>query len=168
MKSLSKAVLAFYLLILLWIVVFKFSFNLSSLLDCPTRNLNLIPFSHSSRANLRETILNGVVFVPFGLLLGLNLKRAIFWQRLAVVFVFSLAVEIIQLIFAMGTADTTDVITNTLGGFVGLLLYHVGDKNADSEQLDRFIVVAGTTLLLLFVLVRVFVLRLNVRCEVAH
>lgn len=91
-----------------------------------------------------------------------------FWQKLALVFILSLAVEIIQLVFAMGTADTTDVITNTLGGLLGLILYQLGDKNVDSEQLDRFIVVAGTILLVLVVLVRVFVLRLNVRCQAAH
>jgi glycopeptide antibiotics resistance protein len=167
-RSLSKTVLALYLLVLLWLILFKFSFNLSSLLDCPTRNFNLIPFAHASRDNLRETIYNLAVFIPFGLLLGVNLKRASFWLRLACVVTFSLAVEAVQFVFAMGAADTTDVITNTFGGFLGLMLYRFGDKHVDTDQLDRFIVVAGTVLLVLFVLVRSAVLRSNVRCQSAH
>ena len=35
-------------------------------------------------------------------------------------FAFSLAVEIIQFALAIGVTDITDIITNTLGGFIGL------------------------------------------------
>ncbi|WP_201391036.1 VanZ family protein [Ktedonobacter sp. SOSP1-85] len=163
MKSLSKTLLALYLLILLWLVLFKFSFNLSSVLDYQTRSLNLIPFADSS---LGEMIDNFVVFIPFGLLLSVNLKRANIWRRLAFICIFSLAAEIIQFVFAIGATDITDVITNTAGGFLGLILYDLSNKYVDNEKRDRFIVVAGTILLILFILLRF--LFFKVRYQSAH
>jgi glycopeptide antibiotics resistance protein len=149
-KSLAKILFAVYLLLLLWLILFKFSFA-SYILDDQTRSLNLIPFAGFSRDHLREMIYNLVVFVPFGLLLGVNLKRASFWRRLALIFFFSLAVEMIQFVFAIGVTDITDVITNTSGGFLGLMLYAVSNRYVDKEKLDRFIVVVGTISLILFI-----------------
>jgi glycopeptide antibiotics resistance protein len=60
-KLLSKTLLALYLLILLWLVLFKFSLDLSSVLDYQTRSLNLIPFADFSRNSLREMIFNFAV-----------------------------------------------------------------------------------------------------------
>jgi glycopeptide antibiotics resistance protein len=170
MKSLTKALLALYLLILLWLVLFKFTFNLSSLFDYQTRSINLIPFAGAFmanvRGNLREMIYNCVVFVPFGLLLSVNCKRAGFWRKLAYVFVFSFAVEMAQFIFAIGITDITDLVTNTFGGFLGLIVYDLSNKYISSEKLDRFIVLAGVILLVLFILLRV--VFLNVRYQSAH
>lgn len=163
MKLLSRTLLAVYLLILLWLVLFKFSVNLSAVLDYHTRSLNLIPFATVSRDNLRETIYNFVVFIPFGLLLSVNLKRTSFWRMLAFVFVFSLAVETIQFVFAIGVTDITDVITNTSGGFVGLLLYALTNKYVDNKKLDRSITLAGTILLILVIAILGVLFSKNVR-----
>jgi glycopeptide antibiotics resistance protein len=161
-KSLAKALLALYLLILVWLVLFKFSLDLSPILEYQTRSLNVIPFAGLSRNNLRETIYNFVVFIPFGLLLSVNLKRAGFWQRLAIILGFSLAVEIIQFVFAIGVTDITDVITNTFGGFLGLIFYDLLNRFVDTKRLDRSIVIAGTILLALFVLLLGFLLSHHV------
>ena len=162
MKSLAKALLAMYLLILVWLVLFKFTLDLSPILDYQTRSLNLIPFAGLSRNNLRETIYNFVVFIPFGLLLSVNLKRANFWRRLAIILGFSLAAEITQFVFAIGITDITDVITNTAGGFLGLILYDLLNTVVDTKKLDRSIVIAGTILLALFVLLLGFLLSHHV------
>lgn len=156
MKSLSKALLALYLLILLWLVLFKFSFNLSLIWDYQTRSINLIPFAGvNERGNLREIIYNCLVFIPFGLLLSLNFKRTNFWRKLAFVLVISLTAELAQFVFAIGASDITDLITNTLGGFLGLMLYDLSNKYINNIKLDRFIVLVGTILLVLFILLRV-------------
>lgn len=162
MKSLSKALLALYLLIMLWLVLFKFSFNLSLILDYQIRSINLIPFAFvNERGNLREIIYNCVVFIPFGLLLSVSFKRVNFWRKLACVLVFSLIAEITQFVFAIGATDITDLITNTLGGFLGLILYDLSNKYINNVKLDRFIVLAGTILLVLFILLRVLFFNLS-------
>lgn len=156
MKSLYKALLGVYLVVLIWLVLFKFSTNFSWVLAYQTRSLNLIPFANFS-SNLRGMFYNVIIFIPFGLLLSVNLKRATFWQKLALVFLFSLDVELIQFIFAIGITDITDVITNTFGGFLGLLLYDASKKYVDDDKLDRAIAVAGA-ILLAFVLVFIAIL----------
>ena len=162
MKSLSKTVFVLYLFTLLWLVLFKFSFDLPSvLLDHQTRSLNLIPFVAASGDNSRELIDNFVVFIPFGLLLSVNLKQTNFWRKLTFVFVFSLAAEVIQFVLAIGTTDITDIFTNTLGGLFGLALYDFSKKYIDDEKLDRFIVIVGAILLILFLLFRFLILRVR-------
>lgn len=167
-KSLSKILLALYILLLLWLVLFKFSLNISSVLDYQTRSINLLPFADASRDNLRGWIYNVVIFIPFGLLLSVNFKRANFWQKLTCVLIFSLAIEITQFVLMIGVSDITDIITNTLGGFLGLALYDLSKKYADNKKLDRFIVVAGTILLIVFILLLGTLLSRGFRYQSPH
>jgi glycopeptide antibiotics resistance protein len=159
MKIVSKTLLVLYILTLLWLVLFKFSFDpLSVLFNYQTSSLNLIPFADTSRS---EMISNFVVFIPFGLLLGTTFKKATFWLKFAYILVFSLAVEMIQYIFAIGVTDVTDVIMNSLGGLLGLLLYNFGSKYMNPQRQDQFIVIAGMILLVLFLLLRIFVFKVR-------
>jgi glycopeptide antibiotics resistance protein len=171
MKSLSKIVLALYLLTLLWLVLFKFSFDIATVLTkYQIRSLNLIPFAGSSigslRQHLMEMISNIIVFVPFGLLLGVNLKQTTFWRKLTLIFIFSLSVEILQSVLAIGRTDITDIITNTLGGIVGLKLYNFSNKHIDNQKMDRLVIITGIILLILFILIRL--LFLHIKCQPSH
>jgi glycopeptide antibiotics resistance protein len=162
MKILSRSVLTIYLLILLWLVLFKFSAHpLSVLSNYQRRSLNLIPFAGTSSSNLYQLVENIIAFIPFGLLLSINLKLTDFWRKLTYICAFSAAVEITQYVFAIGSTDITDIITNTLGGLVGLLLYDVANKHIQGEDLDRFIIVAGTILIILFIIFRTLVFRVR-------
>ena len=78
----------------------------------------------------------------------------------------SLAAEIVQFVFAIGRTDITDVITNTLGGSLGLALYEFGSRYVSEEKLDQFITVTSSILLITFVLLRTLFLR--VRYHSAH
>jgi glycopeptide antibiotics resistance protein len=125
------------------------------------RSLNLTPFADFSRNNSREILDNLIVFIPFGLLLSASFKQATFRRKLAFISMFSLAVEVVQYVLAIGVADITDVIANTLGGFLGLTLYGLGKKYGDSKKLDRFVVIMNTTLFILFMLLRFFVFKVR-------
>jgi len=160
-KSLFKAVFSLYLLVLLWLVLFKTSLDFSAVLDHQVRSLNLIPFMGISQSNLREMLDNLIVFIPFGLLLSVNFKRITVWQKLTYVFIFSVAVEMIQFILSIGVADITDVIMNTLGGFFGLMIYSLGNTFIKNEKLDWIIVVVNTILLVLFLLLRFLVFKVK-------
>jgi glycopeptide antibiotics resistance protein len=158
MKSLSKVALAVYLLVLLWLVLFKFSFDITFILEeHQMRSINMIPFT----GHLREMADNLLVFIPFGLLLGVNFKRIAFWQKLIVVLFFSITIEVVQFILAIGVTDITDVIMNTFGGLFGLTLYAFRRKHANSEKLDHFISVVGLLLIVLFLTLRIFVFRVK-------
>ena len=161
MKILSKILLVAYILTLLWLVLFKFSFDLPGVLDYQQRSLNLVPFVDYFRGNVRETIDNFVVFVPFGLLLGVTYKQISLKRKLASIFVFSLVVEAAQYALAIGTTDVTDIITNTLGGLFGLALYDLAKRYASGKWLDRIIVVIGSVLLVSLLLYRILVIHVR-------
>jgi len=144
-----------YLLTLLWLTLFKLSYDIPSILaNYQTRSLNLIPFAY---ANASEVISNIIAFIPFGVMLGVNFKQIAFKYKIAVIFAFSLAAEIIQYVLAIGATDITDLIMNTLGGLVGLSAYAVASKQTDDRTLDIGIIVAGTLILLAIIYLRIFV-----------
>src|SRR5579863_7613440 len=154
-KILSRGLLALYLVTLIWVVLFKLKFNISSVLNHHHRSLNLIPFAAPSmvngRINFGEMIYNCIFFIPFGLLLNVNFKKIGFFPKLACILVFSLTAELTQFIFAIGASDITDVITNTLGGFLGLKLYDLSNKYIDREKLEKIIISVGILLLVMFI-----------------
>jgi len=161
MKSFSKTLLALYVLCLLWLILFKTSLDLFAVLDHQKSSLNLIPFAHHSGANSREMIDNLIVFIPLGLLLSVNFKRASLWRKLALVGFLSLTAEMLQFALAIGVADITDVLMNIFGGLIGLTLYEVSHRHIHSEKLDRFIVVTSAVLLILCMLLRFMVLKVR-------
>lgn len=151
MKALARVLLAVYTAVLIWLILFKFSVHIAAVLHHDQRSVNLVPFSNASGSS-GEIVDNVLVFIPFGLLLGVNCKRLDLWRKLVIVLVFSLTAEVLQYIFAIGASDITDVITNTFGGLVGLLAYELGTRRIREESLDRFIVLVGTGLLAVFLL----------------
>jgi glycopeptide antibiotics resistance protein len=155
MKALSWALFAAYLLILLWLVLFKLSYDPFAVIrDYQTRSLNLIPFAYSRNT---EMIANLVVFIPFGVMLGVNFKQVAWTYKIAIIFAFSVALEIIQYCLAIGATDITDVIMNTFGGSFGLAFYIAFSKRTNDGFLDRCILLAGTLILLAILYLRVFV-----------
>ncbi len=157
-KILFRSLFVLYLTILLWLVLFKLRVDISSVFDYHHRSLNLIPFAAPSRVHgeigYGEMIYNCFFFIPFGLLLSVNFKKIRFLPKLVFIMIFSVAVEIIQYIFAIGATDITDVITNTLGGFIGLGLYTLSNKYINTEKLDRVINTLGAVLFVLFMFAR--------------
>jgi glycopeptide antibiotics resistance protein len=156
--NLSRSLLFVYLAILIWVVLFKLKVDISSILDHKQRILNLKPFGAPARTNGRvdyhEMIFNCLFFVPFGLLLSVNFKKMGFLPKLALIFAFSLTVELIQFIFGIGSADITDLIMNTFGGLLGLLIYGISSNFIQSILLDKLIVYAGMVLLVIFLVLR--------------
>ena len=111
MKPLARILLLVYSAILIWLILFKLSVHISSVLHYDKRSLNFVPLSNSSGSSTQE-VDNVLVSIPFGLLLSINFKRLNFGSRLLVVLGGSITAELIQYIFAIGATDITDVMTN--------------------------------------------------------
>ena len=97
------------------------------------QSVNLIPF-HSigaylfsddmvSRAFALSNLLGNIaIFIPMGVYLPLLIRRkSIFVNTVWI----STVVEVLQYIFAVGSADIDDVILNTVGGLIGVSLFRV-------------------------------------------
>ncbi|NTO39996.1 VanZ family protein [Enterococcus faecium] len=162
MRYVSKFLLGNYLFFLLWLILFKLSFNLPPFLTYSYSNVNLVPFSTFSFENttvLRETTYNLIVFFPFGVLLNVNFKRLSFSKKLGIIFLVSFLAELIQFLFGIGVADITDLITNTTGGLIGLWAYQLLNKHLSTNKLDRLAIILGYILFLFLIVAFLFLTR---------
>lgn len=80
---------------------------------------------------------NLALFIPFTILLLWTyfdkiLNRAtlinVLWQSTKIVFLFSFTIEMLQLFLRLGNWQLSDLFFNTLGGFIGGLIYWIGYK----------------------------------------
>ena len=107
---------------------------------------NLIPFKEIERFwiyrkelgihsffNLAGNILG---FMPAGFFIPMLWEeRKGFWFTACVTFEMSLLLEILQLIFRVGSFDVDDLILNTLGGILGYLLLKMVEKWRNYEKI---------------------------------
>jgi len=158
----TATLLIVYLIALYWILILKLGVRFSYM---EKRSVNLVPFTDPLFANgkidISEIILNVVIFVPLGIYAGVLFKRWNFAKKLFIFFLVSLIVEALQFILAVGAFDITDIITNTSGGIIGLLIFKAIEKVFDSiVKAQKFInIIAATATVLIIVLL--LLLKLN-------
>lgn len=119
-RSQLTVILGIFLVLLVRGVVWKFFVPMAGPFDW--RALNLIPFHNALGFSVQpeEVIVNVLLFVPLGLLLRVRGASFATWYPYAVIVGTSLLCEVLQLVFGVGTADTTDLITNSVGGIIGM------------------------------------------------
>ena len=126
-NTLTLVLFVIYLLALTWLILFKLQFSIPKMNE--GRIINLIPLVGSVDSNgvirFSEIGDNILAFVPFGIYIGMLEARWSIVKKLVATVGFSLAFEITQYIFAIGRTDITDVLSNTLGGVIGIGIYAV-------------------------------------------
>ncbi len=129
-KKLAVGLFGAYLLLLVWLVLFKFQINVTELDSI--RNINIIPFSASMIVNgkisFKEIMYNVFVFIPLGIYVSMFKPKWSFIQKVVPCLGLSLSFEVLQFIFAIGASDITDLIGNTFGGILGVALYALLQK----------------------------------------
>lgn len=84
------------------------------------RKYDIHPFWSYSRPDLLvENIMNVVVFIPVGLLLGIAFKQMTWWKALMIGCVISVTIEALQFFLMRGFSEVDDVMHNTLGCLLG-------------------------------------------------
>ena len=120
----TSILLIIYLFILTFAIVFKMGVAVSG-----ERSINLIPYGSSAIVNGRlytkELIENVIAFIPLGCYIGMLKADWSFIKKILPIFGVSLLFEITQFIFGLGASDVTDLINNTLGGAIGILIYFI-------------------------------------------
>jgi len=162
-NQLTNVLFIIYLIALFWIIVFKFNLPFSNIGNM--RSLNLIPFSEplilNNKVSYNELIMNVVIFVPLGIYVGILYKKWTSIKKIFLFFLISLICEVLQYILAIGASDITDIINNTLGGIIGLIIYKVIEKifnnSAKAQKFINIIAQIGTTVVILLLLL----LRIN-------
>jgi glycopeptide antibiotics resistance protein len=120
-RTLLVVLFTVYLLLLVWLVLWK--------LEVPyvgagaLREIKLVPFGPTAEAGASapfEVVANLLLFVPFGLYLGLLAPWWPWWKAAAAVVGTSLVLEVAQYVLALGSSDVTDLVVNTVGGLAGI------------------------------------------------
>jgi glycopeptide antibiotics resistance protein len=122
-KIVAIIVFAVYFILLVWLVLFKFAVSLDDVSQL--RGINLVPFYYDAEnsVHLKEVVYNILVFVPLGVYLSAFMHKKPLVIRILPCFLLSLVFETIQWIFAIGASDITDVLGNTFGGILGLIIF---------------------------------------------
>lgn len=120
-----------YLVLVLYVTLMPFTIPLGATNNLFLDTANFIPF-RDLRLNyggaVREIILNIIMMVPFGFLYPIIQKKGILSTILGT-FLFSFIIEGSQLLSSWWSSlhsrsfDVTDLITNTVGGLIGYLLF---------------------------------------------
>ena len=119
-KRAVYTVFGIYLILLAWLVLFKFATSLSELPSI--RGINVIPFYYDQETSvhLKEVLYNIIVFIPLGVYIQILKEDWKIAMKCMVAFLTSFLFEAVQFIFAIGASDITDIIGNTLGGIIGI------------------------------------------------
>ena len=148
MNRLTTVLFIIYLIALYWILLLKLGVRFSYMGE---RRTNLVPFSGLFLTS--ENILNIVIFIPLGIYAGSLFEKWLFGKKLFFVFFLSLLVEGIQYILGVGAFDITDIVTNTSGGMIGLMIFKGIEKafsdHAKAQRFINIIAAPGTALMIL-------------------
>lgn len=124
-NTLTIILFVIYILVLTGIILFKLPFY--SKISDGIRVINLIPFQGSFDENgvilLREIVYNILLFIPLGIYICMLKSEWSFVKKTLPIIGLTLALEVIQFIFAIGRTDITDIFNNTLGGIIGIGIY---------------------------------------------
>lgn len=168
MKSNSKktyAMLLFviYVLLLMWIIVFKFQFSINSL--DRVRSLNLIPFKGALILNgeidFTEIVQNVFIFIPFGIYLSVLEFPELFYKKVIVILGTSFIFELLQFVLMIGRSDISDIIENTLGGFSGIVVYQALLKLLSSKKKTNKFFISCASVFTVLILILFCVIFMN-------
>lgn len=122
-----------YIVMVLFVTVMPFTLPFGGTNNLFMETANFIPFRYlmaNYSGAARELILNVIMMMPFGFLYPIAKKKGVL-STVAFTFLFSLIIESSQLLSAWWgglhsrTFDVTDLITNTIGGLIGYLIFIV-------------------------------------------
>lgn len=133
--------------LLSWLLLVEYSLLLysSTFFFRETQGERLFRFellwSYSAPSMIPENIMNVVVFIPIGLLLGIVLQsswfkahesqkkqnriRNVWLISIGIGLLMSLSIEALQFTFKRGSCDVDDIINNTLGAMIGATFWLV-------------------------------------------
>ncbi len=156
-SKLAFILFALYLGVLFWILVLKFGVRFSYM---DNRAVNLIPFKGllitSDEIDISEWILNTIIFIPLGIYSLVIFQKWTFRVYIFFFILISLTIETLQFTLKIGAFDATDIITNTLGGLIGLItLKSIEKLYGNNSKARKFIIVlaAFATVLIIVLLI---------------
>jgi len=134
-RIISRICFVIYMIVLVYFLLLSDGFGRTE--GYSQYRYNLVPFQEIVRfikyrayINFSSVVINllgnVVAFMPFGALIRWVVDRKMRWfQATGYTFLFSLCVELLQLVARVGVFDVDDLILNTLGGLMGFWIYYL-------------------------------------------
>lgn len=98
-------------------------------------NINLLPFKticsqlrrfkHIPIIVMENILGNIVIFIPFGVLFPLSLRKTSYYKTFLAGIIYVLFIELMQFVFMLGVFDIDDIILNCVGIACGYVIYIV-------------------------------------------
>jgi len=162
-KKITLILMIFYLIALIWVIIFKLEFSIKELPQI--RNINLIPFNQpaivNGKADISEIVLNVLAFIPYGLFIHILMDEKSMLKKLLIIFATSFILELIQYIFAIGASDITDIISNTSGGIIGVVVSMFMEKLLRENRI-KYINIVSTVCAIILTAIIVILLLTNI------
>ena len=156
----------FYIIFILWNIVFKYVSPLelfSSNRYC-SRTLNLIPFYDIFNGNYNRLDIFGniILFIPLGIYINMVGKNSKVSKNIYKIIIISLIFEVSQYVFGIGASDITDIITNTIGGVIGIGIYMAIKKIfKDDNKVKTFITICSMVVMIPVVIILIGIFMYN-------
>lgn len=146
--TLFIAGLVFYLGFIMWNILFKYvaPWELADADRFCSRTLNLIPFNDIIEGNYNRMDVWGniILFMPLGIYLAIIFKEMKPAKIIGIGLAASFTFEALQYLLGIGASDITDLITNTLGTAVGLMICILIRKIIkDEERVKTFVTICS-------------------------
>lgn len=143
----TKILFTIYIIFLTWIIIFKMESNIIEFLSDPiNRTINITPYEYM---NPMEVFLNILIFIPFGIYSSSTMPNNSNFGKIFLAFSLSLFYETTQFIFAIGMSDITDLIDNTLGAIIGIIIYKILNSLFE-KYTEKIINIISITIMFIF------------------
>ncbi|MFE4142785.1 VanZ family protein [Peribacillus sp. YIM B13472] len=97
----------------------------------PLVTIKMVPFKEM----IINTLGNLVLFVPYGICISFKCKKQYrIFKVIITGFLFSLTIEVFQLFLSKRWTDVDDIILNTLGSFLGYLIFLIIDTRVNHKR----------------------------------
>lgn len=143
-KDVKKGFRLVFLIALIEYITLIYSSTVFCRLSLPERKYDFHPFwtynaiMDGENLYIGEILMNIVMFIPVGLLLGFAIKGLKWWQVLLIGGGISFSIEILQFVLMRGFSEIDDIMHNTLGCMIGYGIYslvRVGYESISERRL---------------------------------
>ena len=148
-----------------WIVLLFYSYLLIDTVFFARdarQSINLIPFGMIAEQGFTLNVWGNILmFIPLGLYFSNFMKRFHFWKVIRAIIGTSLSIEVLQYILKRGATDIDDLLLNTVGGLIGMVIYLVFKALFKSKErvhvtISILSIVVGIPVILLVIILFVY------------
>ena len=156
-KNKKKFILYEELLSLIFVIYLLMFFQIVTYQDVISYGNNFIPFKELTRYPLGSSLFfkniigNILLLMPYGFFASYYLKLEKKRSALALIFIVSLSIEIVQLIIGR-CFDVDDILLNMIGGMAGFFIYKLLDTISNKMSRNTISTVLTSIIIILIVI----------------